>query len=195
MEENQHLENTLRESFDGFEQTPPERVWDGIRDMLHPEPAHTGFWARITQMPQNSRFLKLSAGVMAVSVILFLFFMWFAYGNHRSIRGHAYAGEIKLCRGTAYLFKIEDKAKPYDSVKHYSSALVDDNGSYKFMNVAPGKYLLRIVPEESTSFYKNYQPSWFDQHESPEEAHLIEVKSEDQEVDVHLVAEPGRDRK
>jgi len=195
MEENQHLENKFRESFNDFEQTPPESIWEGVRSVLHPEPRYIGFWARITQMPQNSRFLRISAGAVAATIILFLLFLWLAYGNHRTIRGHAYAGEIRLCRGTAYLFKVEDIAKPFDSVKHYRSSVVDDNGSYKFINVIPGKYLLRIIPELNSTFYKIYEPSWFDQHDSLQAAHTIEVKSDDLEVDVHLVAEPNRIKK
>jgi hypothetical protein len=189
MEENQHIENKFRESFSGFEQDPPERVWDGLRRVLHPEPKHTGFWSRIIQGSPDTRVLSLWSGIAAAAIILFLLFMWFSYGNHRIIRGHAYAGEEKLLRGTAYLFKVEDKAKPFDSVRHYRSAIVDDEGSYKFVNIAPGNYLLRIVPEIKSPRYKKYQPSWFDQHESPDEAHLIQVKSEDLFVDVHLLPE------
>jgi len=191
MRENQHLENKFMESFNDFERTPPESTWEYLRSVLHPEPGYIGFWTGIIQMPQNSRFLRFSAGIAAIVAILFLLFIWIAYGNHRTIRGHAYAGETRLIRGTAYLFKVEDKVKPYDSVKHYSSSVVNDNGSYKFINVTPGNYLLRIVPESNATFNKNYKPSWYDQHEGSEDAHLIELKSEDMEVDVHLVHEPG----
>jgi len=195
MEENQYLENKFREAFKNFERTPSEDTWKGLRSVLHPEPRHIGFWAGIIQMPQNSRFLRFTVGVAAIAIILFLIIFWIAYGDHRAIRGHAYAGESRLSRGTAYLFKVEDRSIPYDSVRHYSSAIVNDNGSYKFINVKPGKYLLRVVPESTAFSNKNYKPSWYDQHEYTGEAHLIELKSDDLEIDVHLVPDSARERK
>lgn len=190
MEENQNTENKFREAFAGFEQDPPERVWDGLRKALHPEPKHVGFWSGLSQGSKHWKMVRIYAMVSAAAIILFLLFMWFSYGNHRIIRGHAYAGEEKLIRGTAYLFRVEDKARPFDSVRHYLSSVVDEEGSYKFINVAPGNYLLRVVPDGASPVSKKFQPSWFDQRENPMEAHLIQVRSEDLFVDVHLI--PGK---
>jgi len=190
MEENHNIENKFREVFAGFEKDPPERVWEGLKNVLHPAPKHVGFWSGLTHGTRHMRMVRISSIAAMAAIILFLLFMWFSYGNHRIIRGHAYAGDERLMRGTAYLFRVEDKARPFDSVRHYLSATVDEKGSYKFINVAPGKYLLRVVPDAASGISKNFQPSWFDQREGPEEAHLIHVGSEDLFVDVHLV--PGR---
>jgi hypothetical protein len=191
MEENQNIENRYREVFSGFEKEPPDRIWSDIHKVLHPEPKQTGFWSGLGIGTSASRVIRISVSFAAAAIILFLLFMWFSYGNHRIIRGHAFAGDTKMMRGTAYLFRVEDKTRPLDSVRHYGSALVDENGSYKFSHVAPGDYLLRIVPDKNAMPNKSFQPSWFDQRENPEDAHLIQVRSEDVWVDVHLL--PGRD--
>lgn len=122
------------------------------------------------------------------AIIFFLAIVYFASNDHHSIRGHAYAGESRLCRGVAVLFRIADKLKPWDSVSHYRSAIIDDQGNYKFSRVKRGTYLLRISPEESSETAKMFMPSWFDQHESPDSSHVILLKADDVNADVHLLA-------
>jgi len=193
MEESEKIDKKFRESFTGFDPAPPEEVWEGVRRVLHPRPRYDGFWSRIGDLPQSSpRIFQLSVMISSAAVVLFLIVLWFAYSDHHSIKGHAYAGEARLCRGTAYLFKVEDKVKPFDTIQHFSSANLDEHGSYVFLNIQPGKYLLRVIPEKNSPIAKKYESSWFDQHENLNDAHLIIVGSEDQDIDIHLVPKPEK---
>jgi hypothetical protein len=66
--------------------------------------------------------------------------------------------------------------------------MINDNGRYRFPKVEPGKYLLRIAPDENSEAAKTFMPSWFDQHENPDSCHLIILGNEDEKADVHLMS-------
>lgn len=188
MEENDNIENKFREIFTGYEPIPPERLWPQLKDHLHPEPHYDGVWSWITNLPESSpRFFRLSVGMTVGAIVIFLALVWFASGENYSLRGHAYSGEKRLCRGTAYLFKVEDKTKPFDSLVNIRSSDIDDNGYYQFFRIESGKYLVRISPVEHSEGHQNFLPSWYDQHISPDSAHLILVEKEDLTIDVHLL--------
>jgi len=188
MEEYENMEKKFREAFAGYEPAPPEQGWSRLRSNLQPEPRYDGFLSWITDLPQSSpRFFRLSIGFTAAAVMLFLVIIWFSSGNHSTIRGHAYAGELRLCKGTAYLFRVEDKALPFDSLKNIRSSEIDEKGYYQFSQIKSGKYLVRISPQEFSEGYKHFLSSWYDQHISPDSAHLIMIGAEDLTVDVHLL--------
>jgi hypothetical protein len=193
MEENDLLENKFRSSFSDFGKEPPERVWENIRSKMHPEQDTAGFWSRFCAF---FRLNELSPGVYValggVVVLLFLVAVYLISDDYQTIRGHAYAGESRLNRGTAILFRVVDKAIPWDSAAHYRSAIIGTNGLYQFRKVEPGKYLLRIAPEANSDDAEKFQPSWFDQHETPDSCHLIIVNNGDVNADVHLIANGRR---
>jgi len=191
MEENDNIENRFRETFAGYEAEPPEEVWSNLKQHLHPEPRYQGFWSWVADLPKASPvFFRFSIGLTTVVVILFLAVVWFASGNRNNIRGHAYAGEQRLCRGTAYLFRVDDKARPYDSLKNIRTCDVDENGYYQFSRIGSGKYLIRISPQQNSEGQKRFLASWYDQLMNPDFAHLIQVDAEDLTIDVHLLPRP-----
>jgi hypothetical protein len=191
MEENinrDSIERKFQESFAGYESPPPGRIWPQLKEQLHPEPRFDGLWSWISRLPESSpRFFRLSIGTVAAVVVLFLTLVWFASVERYSLRGHAYSGEVRLCKGTAYLFAIKDKTKPYDSLQNIRSSDIDENGFYQFSQLEPGRYLVRISPLENTEGHKKFHPSWYDQQIKPDSAHLILIKTEDLTVDVHLL--------
>jgi len=184
----ENIESKFRENFLDFEQDPPERVWEEVRKTIHPPSRPESFFTRIVNLPQSQpRLFRSYMAVAAASIVMFLTVVYFASGNKYTIRGHAYAGEVPLCRGTAVLFQVTDKAKPIDSLKHCSTVPVDENGFYRFSKVDHGKYLIHIVPDWNSEQDKLYHSSWNDQHIDPEQAHIIQIESEDQDVDVYLM--------
>ena len=188
MEENDPIGNRLRSAFNDYEKEPPARVWENLRRELHPEPKPESVWSRIAGFsffPERKSGFYLVMG--GVAVILFLAVVYIASGDRHSVHGHAYSGDVRLCRGTAVLFQVADKAMPWDSATHYRSAIIDENGQYKFHQVESGKYLLRIAPEGNSEAAKKFLPSWFDQHENADSCHLIIIKNEDVSADVHLI--------
>jgi len=188
MEDQDPIEKKFRSTFSDFKKDPPASVWENLERELHPQPKTVNFWARMTGDPVfQERQLKRYLAVAGVAIFLFLAVVYFATSDRHTVRGQAYAGEARLCRGTAVLFRIEDKGKPWDSVTHYRSAMIDDNGNYKFSGIEPGIYLLRIAPESSSEIAKKYLPSWFDEHESPDSSHVIILNAEDIHADVHLI--------
>jgi hypothetical protein len=188
MENSDNLAGKFKSSFSDFEQEPPARIWENLRNELHPGPEPETFWMRISGsslFPQ--RLMRRYIALATASVLLFLAVVYFASDDQHAIRGHAYAGETRLCGGTAILFRITDKTEPWDSVNHYRSALIDENGYYTFSGVAWGNYLLRIMPEEHSEESKNFLPSWFDQHDRPDSSHVIAISTDDINADVHLM--------
>lgn len=183
------IEQRFKSAFSDFEQEPPARVWENLRHELLPEPKPENLWARIArsslfQERQMWRYIALAGA----AIILFLAVVYIASNEHHAIRGHAYAGEARLCRGIAVLFRVGDKIQPWDSVNHYRSAMIDGNGYYNFSQVEPGTYLMRIAPEERSETAKLFLSSWFDQHENPDSSHVIIISSDDVNADVHLIA-------
>ena len=188
MEEKDTVSNKFKTTFADFEMEPPDRIWEDLRKELHPvqnpeEDPKGGLFRFLFQYRKPGFYLAL-AGIM---LLLFLTVVYMSSGDHYKINGHAYTGEMRLCGGTAVLFQVSDKTMPWDSASHYRSAIIDDNGHYLFPKVAPGKYLLRIAPDENSESAKKYLPSWFEQHSNPDSCRLIIVELEDVNADVHLI--------
>jgi hypothetical protein len=70
------------------------------------------------------------------------------------------------------------------------SAVIDGNGCFRFPNIAPGKYLLRISPEPNSETARKFQPSWYDQDDDQEKAQMVIMGSRDMDADVHLLKRP-----
>lgn len=188
MESQDELEKKFHDTFRNLSKEPPPEVWENIRRMLHPEPKPLSPWEKILFFPRNSPgIFRYSAIAAAASLLIFLAVVYFGTGGRHVVRGHAYAGDTRLCRGTAFLFIVKDKVAPFDSVEHYRSAVIDEQGFYSFPRITNGRYLLRISPAEGSEVTENYQASWFDQHESPDSAHLVIVGAGDVNADVHLL--------
>jgi hypothetical protein len=188
MENQEKKENTFKEKFSGYEQDPPERVWENLEKELKKEPGQGnvqgisgGF---LTFTKSQLRILILSVTLI---VILFLAVVYFTSNDNHAIRGHAYTGETRLCRGTAVLFVVPDKSSPLDSVYYYRSAMIDENGYYQFKKVRPGKYLLRIAPPENSEDAKRFLPTWFDHSSEPGGSNIIVISDDEVNADVHLL--------
>lgn len=189
MEEKDITANKFKSAFADFEVEPPERVWENIRMELHPEPKPENILTRIASfflIPDRNPGFYFAAG--GVVLLLFLAGVYLFSSDQYAIHGHAYSGDVRLCRGNAVLFRVDDKVMPWDSAIHYRSAMIDDHGRYQFPKVEPGKYLLRISPDENSEVARKFMPSWFDQHENPDSCHLIIIENDDIDADVHLIA-------
>ena len=193
MEEKDHLENKFKSSFIDFDIEPPDRVWENLSRELHPEPNSETIWSRIAAFSIfRERRLGFYLALGAAAIIIFLTIVYIGSTDYHAIRGHAYTGEVRLCRGTAVLFKVADQVMPWDSVSRYRSAMIDDNGHYQFSHVEAGKYLLRISPDGNSEAAVKFLPSWFDQHDNSDSCHLIIVNKEDVNADVHLISNSER---
>jgi hypothetical protein len=189
MEEKDPIESKFKSSFSDYEKEPPAKVWENLSRELHPEPTPGNFWTHIspfTLLTQKPLGFYLTLGGIALS--LFITTVYFGIRGRHTIRGHAYAGEVRLRHGSAELFQVTDNVMPWDSATHYRSAIIDNYGHFQFTKVRAGKYLLRITPEENSETAKKFLPSWFDQHEKSDSCNLIILQTADLYTDVHLVA-------
>ena len=195
MEEDDLIGNKFKSVFSDFEKEPPARVWENLSRDLHPEPKTESFWSRLAAfsvLPYRQPGFYFALGGMAV--ILFLAVVYLASDDHHMVKGHAYAGEIRLCRGTAVLFKVSDKSMPWDSATQYRSAAIDEKGHYQFPKVEQGNYLLCITPDANSEASKKFLPSWFDQHANSDSCHLIMIEDTDVDADVHLMEKGDQPR-
>jgi hypothetical protein len=187
MIEQDPLEEKFKSAFRNFKAAPSGRVWQGVSKELHPQPVSPGFIDRRVRMLSTwPRVYKIAGSVSIAAIILLLAAGYLFLGNQRSVGGHAYADETRLCRGTATLYSVGDKMKPYDSVKAYSTVNVDGDGYYFFNKVEQGQYMLLVVPELSSPHAQTHKPSWFDHQSGTGDAHIISVGKNDLMVDVHL---------
>ena len=188
MEEPDYIEEKFRESLAGYTAEPPPAVWDAIRRELHPESGrpeigrNTGIWSKLTP-----RLINTFSAVAATVIILVLTLLYFLNHDLHRVHGHAYAGETRLCSGTAILFKVNDKVAPYDSVTPYQTVAVDSKGYYHFSDVDDGRYLLRISPAENSDQSIAYKITWFNQQGPSDTSHLINLENEDFYGDVFLL--------
>jgi hypothetical protein len=188
MQEKDPIEERYRNAFSGFEPPPPAQAWEKIRKGIQPGVIREGkialFKRSLAGLGHPGRLFPLLA---TAAMILLLIIIWASYSNKHSIRGHAYAGEARICRGTAFLFKVYDKAKPYDTVKLIQSEPVDDNGYYQFSGLVHGNYMIRINPLPGTETTRNFIPSFYDQDSTTAEVNVIRIDGEDPTVDIHLI--------
>ncbi len=188
MDEMDNIEKKFNEAFSGYAKEPPGMVWDRIQSELHPDLAPRSLWDQIVFFPQRSpRLFRFGIAIAAASVMIFFISLYFGSGGRHMLRGHAYAGEARLCKGTAYLFRVNDKSSPLDSIEHIRSARVNEDGAYHFSGVESGKYLLRVSPDASSEEDLKYHASWHEQHRESDSAHLLIIESGDVHADVHLV--------
>lgn len=193
MEEKDTIADKVRATFSDYEREPPAIIWENLRRELHPEPKPESIWARMTTFSLfHGRKPGFYFALGGTAIMLFLAGVYLWSTDNYEIHGHAYAGDVRLCRGTAVLFQVSDKAMPWDSATHYRSAIIDNKGQYHFSNVETGKYLLRIAPDENSEAAKKFLPSWFDQHENPDSCHLIIIENESENADVHLMKNGGK---
>jgi len=186
MQEKDNIEEHYRKTFSGFEADAPEHSWEKIRSRLHPEETkgHTGIRGLRTIFRNSPRLYPFLA--MAATVLL-LALIWFSYSDKHTISGHAYAGDSRMCRGTAFLFKVYDKAKPLDTVLMVQSVPIDEKGFYQFFHIDHGQYLIRVNPLPGSEITKNFLPSYYDQDSASAEANVIHIEKEDPTADIRLI--------
>lgn len=195
MEKPDNIEEKFRKSFSDYTANPPGRIWEELRNDLHPVPRAERFWTRVVDFTKLSPgWVNTTAVIAMASLILILSIIYFIARDQHTIRGHAYAGESRLLGGTAILFKVEDKTMPLDSIDHLRTVKVDGNGYFQFPSVETGRYLLRISPPPGSDVTEKFQSSWFDQHANLNESDLIIISSDDVNADVHLNQNPGTRR-
>ncbi|MCX6268173.1 MAG: hypothetical protein NTW16_12570 [Bacteroidetes bacterium] len=188
MEEKDPIGNKFKSSFSDFEKEPPVRVWENLQKELHLVPKPAGFWAHFsafsffTKVPVG---FYLSLGVIVVSI--FSTVVYKEINRRHTIRGHAYAGEIRLRNGSAELYQVTDKTLPWDSVTHYHTSVIDNYGHFQFSKVGEGKYLLHIVPDGKSQMSTGYISSWFDRCENSDSCNVIIINRADKNLEVHLV--------
>ncbi len=188
MKQQDDIEKKFSESFRNFSKEPPAHVWEGIRSRLHPEQKPLNFLDHLVQFPGSfPRTFRIGFATVAASLLILLAVLYFDDSERHIVSGHAYAGDARLCRGTAFLFRINDKTKPFDSLEHFRSAVVNDQGFFRFQDISEGKFLLRVSPDGESAMGQKYHASWHVQHSSPDSAHIVVVGPQDVCADVHLV--------
>ena len=188
MQEQDNIEEYYRKVFTEFEPPPPAHAWAKISSRLHPPEGNSSGIMSLKKILANAMLSRNLYPLLATAAMLVLiFFIWFSYSNKHIIRGHAYAGETRLCMGTAFLFKVYDKVKPYDTVKLLQTVKVDANGFYQFIGLDQGNYMIRISPQPGSEMTRTYLPSFYNQDSASADANLIRMGNEDSSIDIHLL--------
>ena len=188
MEQHDHLDQKFQSAFQDFEAEPPASVWTNVNRELHPAGQHDKIWSPAGSMTffTGSR-VRLWGAIAAMAVILFFATVYFLSLDRHIVKGHAYTGDRRLISGTAILFTVRDKSRPWDSVDYYRRVPVDGNGYFYFSGVDEGSYLLRVDPGSQPENADQFVASWYDMHGDPSLSHLIVVSDDDVRTDVHLI--------
>ena len=165
-ESNNQYNRFFREKFGGFSPAPPEGSWDKISSALDQESDNPEELDSATPaLSQESSFWFLhwlrmkywlypvmtlvAAGVIAL-------FIWQTQSTSH-LHGTALIGGDTLTHGTAYLFHVDDKQLPLDSVGFHDSVPIDSSGSFHFYDVPDDQYLMRIRVDALSPYYPEYQ--------------------------------------
>jgi len=186
MEKKDPIEEKFAASFGDFEAPPPEVAWDHIRDELHPAVPTAGWGNHLPFSLFLHKPLGFYIGLTGISFALLISVVWFLPGKRYDLRGHAYAGTLRMTQGTATLFRSSDQALPWDSLRYQRSALVDRYGHFRFANIPQGVYLLRLTPDPLSDAAQTYLPTWYDRCEFSDSCRRIFLKEGDMTLDVYL---------
>jgi len=188
MQEKDSIEEYYRKAFSDFQPEPPLGTWERIRFALHPvsekKGGLSGFRSIVDHLIRSRQLYPVMA---SAAMVLLLMMIWFSYSHKHVISGHAYAGESRLCRGTAFLFKVYDKVKPYDTVKLIRAVPVDAKGFFQFSDIDHGNYLIRINPVAGSEEMRSFIPAFFNQDSAFTEANLVRVEKDDPTIDIRLI--------
>lgn len=193
MDQQDQLEQKFKAAFNNFEAEPPASVWEAVDREIHPPRRQFSVWEYLdsTTFFSNRRVRRIGV-ISTAAVILFFITVYFLSLDRHIIKGHAYTGDRRLVSGTAVLFSVQDKCKPWDSVQFYRTVAVDGNGYFYFTGVDDGNYLLRIEPGHQSEYTDQFVASWYDMHGDPAQSHVIMIDDEDVWTDVHLLRKDGR---
>ncbi|MFH1297033.1 MAG: hypothetical protein ABIJ04_07150 [Bacteroidota bacterium] len=162
-EENDHnLAQRVRELFRDFEPEPPPRAWHAISTRLAGD--HSGMRAQ-----WNLNLLggwlqpryRLYPAITVVGLVLIALFIWMGVRPSHHIKGNAFADQEELSRGTAYLFRVDDREKPLDSVRFYGKRELDSTGHFSFRHVPSGAYLLRVHVHPDSPYSPAYHHGYY----------------------------------
>ncbi len=162
-EENDHkTPQHLRELFRDFEAEPPRQSWNMIRTRLAQDIQDDKAPSTLSHMlgwfrPVN----RLYPALTIVGLILIALFIWLGINPSHHIKGNAFVGEDKLDRGTAYLFRVQDKITPFDSVRFWQQKELDSTGYFAFQKVPSGNYLLRIHVHPLSPYFFQYKHGYY----------------------------------
>lgn len=188
METRDPLEEKVKSVLTGFKEEPPGQVWENLRMHLHPELQRQPFWRRIPFVRFfRNKPLGFHIAVGGITLGLAFSLVYINSRNYHAVRGHAYAGQVRLNDGTAGLFRVADQALPWDSVSHYRSSVVDTKGHFQFSRVRPGRYLLRVAPAQGSREAETFLPTWFSRYEGSDSCDVITISGADCSADIVLL--------
>lgn len=188
MEQHDNLDQKFQSAFQDFEAEPPASVWTNVDREVYPAGQYDKIWGSAGSMRffTGSR-VRIWGAIAAMAVILFFATIYFLSLDRHIVKGHAYTGDRRLVSGTAILFNVRDKSRPWDSVDYYRRVPVDGNGYFYFSGVDRGSYLLRVEPGTQPENADQCVASWYDMHSDPSHSNLIVVSGDDIRTDVHLI--------
>ncbi|HNY02971.1 MAG TPA: hypothetical protein PKG48_10310 [Bacteroidales bacterium] len=186
MEKKDPIEEKFSASFENFEADPPEEVWENVKLGLQAERMHSAWWSRFHLIALLHKSLGFYLAVSGITVAVTFSLIVFGPGRRHDIRGHVYAGGLRMKQGTATLFRSEDLAMPWDSLTYQRSAVVDEYGHFRFFRVPEGNYLVRLTPDPVSEAAKSYLPSWYDRSEVSDSAKRITIAGNNLTIEVHL---------
>ena len=162
-EENNHnLPPRIRKLFRDFEAEPPQEVWNAISTRLAGD--HSG-----TRSRRNFGLLvewlqpryRLYPAFTVVGLALIALFIWIGVKPSHHIQGRAWVDQAELSRGTAFLFRVFDREKPFDSVRYHGKVELDSTGHFSFPRIPSGTYLLRVHVHPDSPYSHSYNHGYY----------------------------------
>jgi len=164
----------FRELFRDFEADPPPQSWDVIRSRLAGRTRDKKTpWLLNTMVEWFQPMNRLYPALTVLGVVLIALVIWLGIGPSNNIKGQALIDNTELARGTAFLFRVRDRAIPYDSVRFFGKLDLDSIGRFEFGRVPSGLYLLRIQVHPKSQFSKHYNHGYYGDQIHPDSATLV----------------------
>lgn len=188
-EKNSHNDpKPFGELFRSFEAEPPPDTWSSIRARMageQPETSPSMVWSQLIEWIQPAN--RLYPVLTGIGVIVIAVFIWLSVNPSNHIKGHAFAGEYELTRGTAYLFRVHDKEPPFDSVRFVKKTELDSTGLFAFGQLPSGSYLLRVHVHPDSPHFPRYLHGYYGDQLHWNKAKLIQT---DQPMEFYHVRLP-----
>lgn len=187
MNEKNEIERHIKSTFESFEVDPPAETWENIQQYMF----QPGFsqelreqWDRITHWFRSPVYGY--SALVAISILVVVLYVWIGTEGVHHISGHAFAGKENLTAGTAYLLRIHDHSKPFDSVRITHQTSLDLSGKFEFHRVPEGIYIIRINVSPTSPLYQSCRYGYSGSKLCWENAEMLTVNGKQENIAIHL---------
>lgn len=148
----------FRGKFNTFGPEPPAGAWDAIRERIPcraPERVkEPGLADRIGWLFSGYRLYPAMAAIACL--LIATLFLLIREESH-TLSGKAIADGKALPGATAFLFRVHDTLRPYDSVSFVDKTTTDTQGRFTFRSLVHGHYLVRVAVAKESALFPRFR--------------------------------------